>query len=209
LTETGLWFRQIAQDLLAEVARVSGEAQAIAEANSATLRFAVTHALSFIFILRWLRALEAQMTIGPIQLLSDVYKRWEAFLLQSQVQFVLSHAHEQCMCRTSHHRRANSSAFVPRLACEIRGRNDTRIKLWATCQALLDSRHSNQHEPCAWGIEDRVHLLEAGHFQTIGFIHQYEARGITHGALSKRTIWQADHMLWFRIGPVLNHNPIP
>jgi DNA-binding transcriptional LysR family regulator len=109
LTETGLWFRQIAQDLLAEVARVSGEAQAIAEANSATLRFAVTHALSFIFILRWLRALEAQTTIGPIQLLSDVYKRWEALLLQSQVQFVLSHAHEQCMCRTSHHRRANSS----------------------------------------------------------------------------------------------------
>ena len=36
LTETGLWFRQVAQDLLAEVARVPGEARVIAEANSAT-----------------------------------------------------------------------------------------------------------------------------------------------------------------------------
>jgi hypothetical protein len=40
LAETGLWFRQVAQDLLAEVAKVPGEARAIAEANSATLRFA-------------------------------------------------------------------------------------------------------------------------------------------------------------------------
>jgi DNA-binding transcriptional LysR family regulator len=95
LTEPGLWFRQVAQDLLAEVARVPGEARAIAEANSATLRFAATHALSFTFIPRWLRGLEACTTIGPIQLISDVYKRCEALLLQSQVQFVLSHAHER------------------------------------------------------------------------------------------------------------------
>ncbi len=40
LAETGLWYRQVAQDLLAEVAKVPGEARAIAEANSATLRFA-------------------------------------------------------------------------------------------------------------------------------------------------------------------------
>ena len=64
LTEPGLWFRQVAQDLLAEVARMPGEARAIAEANSATLRFAATHALSFTFIPRWLRGLEAHTTIG-------------------------------------------------------------------------------------------------------------------------------------------------
>ena len=95
LTETGLWFRQVAQDLLAEVARVPGEARAIAEANSLTLRFASTHVLSFTFLPRWLREFEARTTIGPIQLISDVYKRCEALLLQSQVQFVLSHAHER------------------------------------------------------------------------------------------------------------------
>jgi DNA-binding transcriptional LysR family regulator len=95
LTETGKWFRHVAQDLLAEVARVPGQARAIAEANSTTLRFAATHVLSFTFMPRWLRGLEARTTIGPIQLISDVYKRCEALLLQSQVQFVLSHAHER------------------------------------------------------------------------------------------------------------------
>ena len=73
LTETGLWFGQAAQDLLAEVARVPGEARAIAEANSATLCFAATHPLSFTFIPRWLRGLDARTTIGPIQLISDVH----------------------------------------------------------------------------------------------------------------------------------------
>jgi hypothetical protein len=53
---------------------------------------------------------------------------------------------------------------------------------------LLDSRHSNQHEAYASGIENCAHLLEAGNFQTIGFINQYETRGITHGALSNRLL---------------------
>jgi DNA-binding transcriptional LysR family regulator len=95
LTETGQWFRKVAQDLLADVARVPGEARAIAEANSVTLRFAATHALSFTFMPHWLRGLESRTTIGPIQLVSDVYQRCETLLLQSQVQFVLSHAHER------------------------------------------------------------------------------------------------------------------
>src|SRR5438552_18236381 len=44
LTEAGQWFRKVAQDLLAQVARVPGEARAVAEAGSTTLRFAATHA---------------------------------------------------------------------------------------------------------------------------------------------------------------------
>jgi|SRR5450755_2481786 len=95
LTETGQWFRSVAQNLLAEVARVPCEARAIAETNSATLRFAATHALSFTFMPHWLRGLESRTTIGPIQLVSDVYQRCEALLLQRQVQFVLCHAHER------------------------------------------------------------------------------------------------------------------
>ena len=97
LTETGQWFRNVAQELLAQVARVPGEARAIAEASSTTLRFAATHALSFTFLPRWLRGLESRTTLGPIQLVSDVYQRCEALLLQSQVQFVLSHAHERSL----------------------------------------------------------------------------------------------------------------
>ncbi len=70
-----------------------GEARAIAEASSTTLRFAATHALSFTFLPRWLRALEAAPAIGPIQLVSDTQQRCEALLVQSQVQFMLAHAH--------------------------------------------------------------------------------------------------------------------
>lgn len=95
LTEAGVWFKSVAQDLLAQVARVPGEARAVAEASSATLRFAATHALSFTFLPGWLRGLESQTNVGPVQLVSDVMQRCETLLLQSKVQFVLSHAHSR------------------------------------------------------------------------------------------------------------------
>ena len=95
LTEAGHWFRKVAQDLQANVARVPGEARAIAEASATTLRFAATHALSFTFMPRWLQALESHTSLGPVQLVSDVQQRCEALLLQSQVQFMLAHGHER------------------------------------------------------------------------------------------------------------------
>lgn len=95
LTDAGVWFRKTAQELQAHVARVPGEARAIAEASSQTLRFAATHALSFSFMPRWLRALEARTSVGPVNLVSDTQQKCEALLLQSQVQFVLAHGHRQ------------------------------------------------------------------------------------------------------------------
>ncbi|HEY6134823.1 MAG TPA: LysR family transcriptional regulator [Rubrivivax sp.] len=93
LTPAGEWFRTAAHDLQARVARVPGEARAVVEAHSTTLRFAATHALSFTFMPGWLRGLESHTAVGPVTLVSDVFARCEAMLLQSQVQFVLSHAH--------------------------------------------------------------------------------------------------------------------
>ena len=95
LTATGEWFYSVAQDLLAQVARVPGEARAVAEANSSSLRFAATHALSFTFMPGWLRSLEAHTMGGTIQLESDMLQRCEALLEQSKVQFVMCHAHPQ------------------------------------------------------------------------------------------------------------------
>ena len=95
LTETGEWFRRIAQDLLAQVARLPGEARAVAEASSTTLRFAATHVLSFTFMPKWLRSMESRTSVGPIQLVSDVLQHCEALMLQSRVHFVLSHAHPE------------------------------------------------------------------------------------------------------------------
>ena len=93
LTEAGDWFRQVAQNLQAEVARIPGEARAIAEASSTTLRIASTHALSFTFLPRWLRALETHTTVGPIQLASDTQQTCETLVLQSKAQFMLAHGH--------------------------------------------------------------------------------------------------------------------
>ncbi|NPC58717.1 LysR family transcriptional regulator [Caenimonas soli] len=95
LTEVGEWFRGVADELLARVARVQGEARIVAESSSVTLRIAATHALSFTFLPRWLRSLESRTTLGPVQLVSDVLQRCEALMLQSKIQFVLSHAHPQ------------------------------------------------------------------------------------------------------------------
>ena len=92
LTETGEWFRVIAQDLVARVARIPGEAKRHAESSSVTLRIAATHALSFTFLPRLLRNFESRVTLGPMQLVSDVLAQCEALMLQSKVHFVLSHA---------------------------------------------------------------------------------------------------------------------
>ncbi len=95
LTETGEWFRAVAQEILARVARVPDEARAVADAGSATLRLASTHALSFTFLPAWLRSLESRTAIGPIQLVSDVLQQCEALMQQGRVQFLLCHWHEQ------------------------------------------------------------------------------------------------------------------
>jgi DNA-binding transcriptional LysR family regulator len=95
LTPAGEWFRDTAHDLMARVARVPGEAREVAEAHSTTLRFAATHALSFMFLVGWLRNLESCTAVGPVTLVSDVLARCEALLLESQVQFVMTHAHPQ------------------------------------------------------------------------------------------------------------------
>ena len=93
LTATGEWFSDVADELLERVAALPDEAHAVSEAHSATLRIASTHALSFTFLPKWLRTLEARTTVGPVQLMSDVFQRCEALLQQGKVQFVLCHAH--------------------------------------------------------------------------------------------------------------------
>ena len=95
LTAAGEWFRDTAHELMARVARIPGEAKAVAETHSTTLRFAATHALSFTFLTGWLHGMESRTAVGPITLVSDVLARCEALLLESQVQFVMSHAHSQ------------------------------------------------------------------------------------------------------------------
>lgn len=95
LTPAGKWFRDEALQLLARVARLPGDARAVAGAHAASLRFAATHALSFTFLTGWLRDLKPQGELGPITLVSDVLARCEAMLAEGKVQFVMCHAHPQ------------------------------------------------------------------------------------------------------------------
>ena len=99
LTEAGQWFQSIATDLKAQVVRIPGEARIIAEANSHSLRFAATHALSFTFMPSWLRRFEAHTMAGTMHLESDVLARCEALMAQSKVQFVVCHAHPNALGR--------------------------------------------------------------------------------------------------------------
>ncbi len=126
LTETGLWFRTVADEILARVARVPDEARAVADASSATLRFAATHALSLTFLPAWLRSLESRTAIGPIQLVSDVLQQCEALMLQGRVQFLLCHAHELVPARLdpSGYRslKVGADALVPVTAADASGR---------------------------------------------------------------------------------------
>lgn len=92
LTPAGEWLRPLADEMLARVARLPGEARAVAQAHSTTLRLAATHALSFTFVPGWLQVLEARTPRGPVRLVSDVLERCEALLAQRQVQFVIAHA---------------------------------------------------------------------------------------------------------------------
>jgi DNA-binding transcriptional LysR family regulator len=103
LTECGQWFGNEAREILARVARVPDEARAVADASSATLRFAATHALSLTFLPGWLRQLEARTPLGAIQLMSDVAANCEALMLQGRVQFMLCHVHEQVASRLDVH----------------------------------------------------------------------------------------------------------
>lgn len=125
-TAAGEWFRVTAEELMARVARVPGEARAVAEAQSTTLRFAATHALSFTFLAGWLRTLESRIAVGPITLVSDVLARCEALLLESQVQFVMSHAHAQSsselLARDYPFVRVGSDTLLPVSAADAAGR---------------------------------------------------------------------------------------
>jgi DNA-binding transcriptional LysR family regulator len=93
LTEAGEWFRAVAGDLRARVTRIPDEARAVAGAGAGTLRIAATHALSFSFLPAWLRRLESQLSLGPVQLMSDVMQQCEVLMQQGRAQFLLCHAH--------------------------------------------------------------------------------------------------------------------
>ncbi len=93
LTAAGEWFKGVAENMVAQVARLPDEAKQVAQAQATTLRMASTHGLSFVFLPRWLRKIESSFAMERVELLSDVLSRCEVLMQQGKVHFVLTHAH--------------------------------------------------------------------------------------------------------------------
>lgn len=91
LTETGMWFRDNAHDLLTRVARLPGDARRVAAAHDSALRFCATHALSLTFLPAWLRGLETDVPDSRFEVVSDVLSHCEDAMLHGRAQFMLCH----------------------------------------------------------------------------------------------------------------------
>lgn len=94
LTPAGEQWRPVAEDVLRRIYTGRERAQEAAGAQSATLKFASTHALSVIFFPQWLERTEAEQELGVgVSLATDNMAGCEQKMLQGQAQFLLCHHH--------------------------------------------------------------------------------------------------------------------
>ena len=99
LTEAGKRFHPSVDDLLQRLEISRLKARAAHEQAAISLRFAATHVLSLTFFPSWLSGIEAQLRLGPIQMISDNLVACEELMLQRRVQFLLCHGHSSVPCR--------------------------------------------------------------------------------------------------------------
>jgi DNA-binding transcriptional LysR family regulator len=95
LTEAGRRFAPLARDVIASLEAARIKARLAQGDAAASLRFAVTHALSITFFPRWLGALETRLQHGAIQTLADHSRGCEDLMTQRRVQFVLCYGHAE------------------------------------------------------------------------------------------------------------------
>ncbi len=93
LTTAGEQFLRGAPDLVRRLLQLRREAREAGGRETATLRFAATHVLSFTFFPHWIRSVESHGSFGPVRLLSDSMQACEELMFQGQAQFLLCHSH--------------------------------------------------------------------------------------------------------------------
>jgi DNA-binding transcriptional LysR family regulator len=93
LTEAGIAFRIVAEEALRRLALGRDEAREIGAAQTGTLRFAATHALSITFFPDWLRTFEDQQELGTISLIADNMVACERIMLEGRADLLLCHHH--------------------------------------------------------------------------------------------------------------------
>ncbi len=93
LTRAGVELQPLAAALIRRTQETREQVRAAAAGEAATLRFAVTHALSQIFFPGWLRRLEQPGQGWTVHLSSDTLQAVETLLLEGRVQFLMCHRH--------------------------------------------------------------------------------------------------------------------
>lgn len=93
LTSAGEQFMRGAPDLVRRLLQLRRDAREAGGRETATLRFAATHVLSFTFFPYWIRSVESRGSFGPVRLLSDSMQACEELMFQGQAQFLLCHQH--------------------------------------------------------------------------------------------------------------------
>jgi LysR family transcriptional regulator, hypochlorite-specific transcription factor HypT len=99
LTEAGKRFHPTVGVLLQQLEISRLKARAAHEQEAMSLRFAATHVLSLSFFPSWLSGIEAQLRLGPIQIISDNLVACEELMLQRRIQFLLCHGHSSVASR--------------------------------------------------------------------------------------------------------------
>lgn len=90
LTPAGTVMLEAARDVLKRLDRARDD---VDQAQTATLTFAATHALSFSFFPTWIKGLGTGAATQPIRLLSDNMIRCERMMRAGETQFLLCHHH--------------------------------------------------------------------------------------------------------------------
>ncbi|MET0309217.1 MAG: LysR family transcriptional regulator [Sphingomonas sp.] len=94
LTAAGEQFDRGAADLTRRITALARETREAGGRETATLRIAATHALSFTFFPRWIREVEARGAVAPVRLISDSMAACEEMMLHGEAQFLLCHHHD-------------------------------------------------------------------------------------------------------------------
>lgn len=141
LSAAGEVFLEGADDLIRRMRQLRQDAREAGGRETATLRFAATHALSFTFFPNWMRRIEPGAQAGPVRLISDNMQACEELMLHGQVQFLLCHHHPLAPGRCAPERfrsvPVGSDALAPYVACDASGEPRWRLDKAATDLPLL------------------------------------------------------------------------
>ncbi|WP_033067782.1 LysR family transcriptional regulator [Thalassospira australica] len=102
LTPSGQQFLSHARAVCFSLTQARREAMELARLSNGTLNIAATHALSFTFMPEWLRSRNEQVSLGPLNLISDSMQACESLMQRGEIDFLIAHAHPDAPADLQH-----------------------------------------------------------------------------------------------------------